>query len=151
MNMKKISALLALTFVSSNAAVTVLTAADVLANQNAGHTSVHNLLNSTMDKFNATFPSTESVALAAQVPVAIKTVTLDHNGSFLGGGSHTMGGSMTGLGIENINAKSINNSHNAANATAVGNTLNRTVSLAPVMYLQPTTTSTGTSTSTTTS
>lgn len=151
MNMKKISALLALTFVSSNAAVTAYLPADILSHQNAAHTAANAALSNVMTAFPTTFPSTESVALGVQVPVAIKTATLDHNGSFLGGGAHTMGGQMTGLGIENINSKTINNSHNSAAATQVGNTLHRTVSLAPVMYLQPTTTSTGTSTSTTTS
>ena len=151
MNMKKISALLALTFVSSNASVATLVAGDIRNLAADARTSANTALSNVMTAFPTTFPSTESVALGVQVPVAIKTATLDHNGSFLGGGAHTMGGQMTGLGIENINSKTINNSHNSAAATQVGNTLHRTVSLAPVMYLQPTTTSTGTSTSTTTS
>ena len=143
MNMKKISALLALTFVSSNA-LTAYVPADVLAHQNAALSGSNVLVGTIMDKLPAAMPHVPSISFSAHAPFSHKQVEMAH-GSLFGGGNPTIGGALTSL-AENLNMKSMNTSHNAANSTSVGNTNSREIHLVPTFNMQPTHTGTNTTT-----
>ena len=144
MNMKKISALLALTFVSSNATLTAYVPADVLAHQNAALTGSNTLVGTIMDKLPTAMATVPSISFSAHTPFAHKQVDMAH-GSLFGGGNPTIGGALTSL-AGNLNMKSMNTSSNAANSTSVGNTNSRTIHLVPTFNLQPTHTGTNTTT-----
>jgi hypothetical protein len=145
MNMKKISALLALAFVSSNAS-SVINGAEILGFQNAAYDSNIATIDNILGRL-ATMPTESSPSIHVHNPFAFKQAVMDHTGGLFGNGNPTFGGAMTHI-ADSLGHKSTNTSQNSASSASGGNTNTREANFVSELHLLPTHTETHTNTNT---